>query len=116
MSAEKLEELLESWNPGCTLVLLESGERCHRFDGLKPGKAIPCAILSYSYFKLGFSLPMHPFIHEIRDFYNLAPMQMSPNSFKMAYMFILYDQAFFATLTARELGHFYQLKDASRKL
>lgn len=95
----------------------KAGETCHHFDSLKLGRAIPLTVLSQSYFKLGFSLSMHPFFHEILDFYNLAPMQLTPNSFRMAAcMFILYDQAFSVKLIARELGHFYQMKDTGRKL
>lgn len=117
MNAEKLEKLLSSWNPGCKLVLPEAGERCHRFDNLKFSRAVPQAVLSSSYFKLGFSMPMHPFFLEILNFYSLAPMQLTPNSFRVAAcMFILYDQAFSTVLTARELGYFYQLKDAGRKV
>lgn len=65
MNAYRLEKLLESCTPGCLLVVPRVGERCHRFDSLAPGRAIPSTVLSASFFKLGFSLPLHPFFLEL---------------------------------------------------
>lgn len=75
------------------------------------------AVMSASFFKLGFSLPLHPFFVEILDYFELAPMQLTPNSFRVAAgMFILYSDHLNARLSARELNHFYQLKEAGRKV
>lgn len=73
MNDERLEKLLETCYPGSRLVILKAGERCHRFDSLEIGFPIPYAVVLASFFKLGFSLPMHPFFLEILDFYRLAP-------------------------------------------
>lgn len=74
MNEERLEKLLQSCNPGYQLVIPKAGERCHRFDSLKIGLPIPPAVISTSFFKLGFSLHMHPFFLELLHSYNLAPM------------------------------------------
>lgn len=117
MNADRLARLLEICNPGCHLVLPCAGERCHRFDNFEADQSIPNAVVSASYFKLGFSFPMHPFFIDLLNFYEIAPMQLTPNSFRVAAcMYILYDQAFSVALTARELGYFYQLKDVGRKV
>lgn len=117
MNTDRLERLLEMCNLGCSLVIPSAGERCHKFDDFEPDQVIPDAVLSASYFKLGFSLPMHSFFIEMLKFYDIAPMQLTPNSFRVAAcMYILYDQTFSVALTARELGYFYQLKDVGRKV
>lgn len=117
MNIDKLEKLLESCDPGCNLVVRSVGERCHKFDNFEPDQSIPSAVLSASFFKLGFSLPMHPFFIDLLIFYDITPMQLTPNSFRVeACMLIYYDQTFSVSLTARELGYFYQLKDVGRKV
>lgn len=117
MNIDRLEKFLESCDPGCRLVVPCAGEKCHSFNGLKPGRPVPKAVLSASYFKLGFSFPMHPLFIDILKFYDIAPMQLTPNSYRMtACMFILYNQTFSVPLTARELGYCYQLKDVGRKV
>lgn len=117
MNADRLARLKESCDPGCDLVVPTAGERCHRFGNFEPDQAIPNAVLSASFFKLGFSMPMHPFFVDMLNFYEIAPMQLSPNSFRVAAcMYILYDQTFSVPLTPRELGYFYQLKGVGRKI
>ena len=46
MTPARLQSLLESCNPSCTLVIPKPGERCHRFDILKPDTNYPNAVLS----------------------------------------------------------------------
>ena len=50
MTPARLQSLLESCNPGCTLGFPKPGERCHRFDTLKPGTGYPKAVLSAQLF------------------------------------------------------------------
>lgn len=91
MNEKRLEKLLESCNPVFLLVVPMAGERCHCFDCLEVALPILSAIISTSFFKLGFSLPMHPFFLELLDFYNLAPMQLTPSFFIIvACMIVLY--------------------------
>lgn len=115
MTAQKLENLLEACNPGCSLVVPQPEERCHDFSNFEPDQAIPCAVFSAQFFRLGLSLPLHPFIVDILNTYKLAPLQLTPNSYRMAIcMYILYDSLFQVKLTARELGFFYQLKETGK--
>lgn len=44
MTPARLQSLLEFCNPGCTLVIPQPGERCHRFDSIKPGTDYPNAV------------------------------------------------------------------------
>ncbi|KAL1811046.1 hypothetical protein ACET3Z_021111 [Daucus carota] len=115
MTPARLQSLLESCNPGCTLGIPKPGERCHRFDTLKPGTGYPKAVLSTQFFRLGLSLPLHPFILEVLDFYEVSPMQLTPNSYRMAVcLYILYDIHHGVRMSALELGWFFQLKITGR--
>ena len=115
MTPARLQSLLESCNPGCTLVIPQPGERCHRFDNLKPETNYPNAVLSSQFFRLGLSLPLHPFILEVLDFYEVALMQLTPNSYRMAIcLYILYDIHHGVRMSAVELGWLFQLKLTGR--
>ena len=74
MTPARLQSILESCNPGCTFVLPQPGERCHHFDSLKSGTTSPNVVLSSQFFRLGLSLPVHPFILEILNFYKVSLM------------------------------------------
>ena len=96
-------------------MILKPGERCHRFDTLKPDTNYPNAVLSSQFFRLGISLPLHPFILEILDFYEVSLMQLTPNSYRMAVcLYILYDIHQGVRMSALELGWFFQLKLTGR--
>ena len=69
MTPVRLQSLLESCNRGCTLVIPQPGERRHCFDSLRLETAIPNVVMSSQFFKLGISLPLHPFILKIMDFF-----------------------------------------------
>ena len=110
-SSAKLTLQLDDYNPGCKLVAPQPGERCQSFDNFEPDQAIPGAVLSAQFFRLGLSLPLHPFLHEVIQYYDVAPLQLTPNSYRMAVcMYILYDQLFHPAdrnalaLAARELA------------
>lgn len=115
MNANRLKILLQKCQPQCQLVIPSPGERCHRFDMLEPDQVIPSAVFSATFFRMGISIPLHPFIHDILRLYDLAPLQMTPNAYRMAMcMYILYNQEFDKKMSARELGFFYQLKQTSK--
>lgn len=115
MNPVVLENLLRVYTPGCRLVIPQPGKRCHTFNNFEPDQTIPNDVLPAQFFRLGLSLPLHPFIQDILDFYNIAPLQLNPNSYRMAIcMYILYDLVFEAPLSARELGYFYQLKETGK--
>ena len=115
MTPARLQSLLESYNPGCTLAIPKPRERCHRFDTLNLDTNYPNAVLSSQFFRLGLSLPLHPFILEIMDFYEVSPMQLTHNSYRMAVcLYILYDIHHGVRMSALELGWFFQLKLTGR--
>lgn len=73
-------------------MISKSSDRCHRFDNYEPEKAIPHVVVSISHFKLGFTVPMHPFFVEMLDFYELTPLELTPNSFRVVVcMYVLYE-------------------------
>lgn len=96
-------------------MIPEPGERAHRFDVRTPELGVPYAVISAAFLKVGFFTPIHPFLREVLDFYELAPMQLTPNSYRLAIStYILYSSKFTAPLSAPELGYFIILKDTGR--
>lgn len=116
MTSVKLERLFEECHrPVCKITVPEPGERAHRFDLKIPKQGIPHAVISAAFLRVGVSMPLHPFLREVLDFYQLAPMQLTPNSYRLAIStFILYSSKFTVPLTAPELGYFFRLKDTGR--
>lgn len=115
MIEERLEKFLDSCNPGCRgcrLVIPGIGERCHCFDNLEM-VFLPLVLLFHlPSLSRASPFPCILFSLEIINFYRIAPMQLTPNSFRMAACtFILYNRTFRLTLSSRELGHFYQHKN-----
>lgn len=108
VSVSQLEHLNQFYHTGCTLIIPTKNERCHRFDNFEPDQMIPNAVLSAQFFKLGLSLPLHPFIQDILRFYDIAPFQLIINSYRMAMcLYILYNREFDNNLSAFELSYFY---------
>ena len=62
-------------------------------------------MLSAQFLRLGISLPLRPFILEILDFYEVAPMQLTHNSYRMAVcLYIIYDIYHGVKTSTLELG------------
>lgn len=116
MTLSRLEKLYEECpRPTCTIAIPGPGERAHSFNVRTPELGIPKAVISAAFFKVGVYVPLHPFIREILDFYELAPLQLTPNSYRLAICtYILYASKFTTPLTAKELGYFFKLKDTGR--
>lgn len=84
----KLSNLTASLNPGCHLVTPARGERCHRFDNFGHEQAIPRVVLSAAHLKVGLSMPLHPFIVEISERYDLTPFQLTPTPIALRFVCI----------------------------
>lgn len=113
MSMSKLEKLYEECpHPTCTVVIPETGDGAHRFDVRILERGIPKAIISVTFFKAGVYTLLHPFMRDVLDFYELAPPQLTPNSYRLVIgMYVLYASKFTTFLIVRELGFFFKLKD-----
>ncbi|KAK1365185.1 hypothetical protein POM88_040746 [Heracleum sosnowskyi] len=115
MNANRVKLLLQKHRPKCRLVVPSPGERCHRFDNFELDQQIPCVVFSATFFRMGLSIPLHPFINDIITYYDISPLQMTPNAYRMAMcMYVLYDQQFEKKMSTRELGFFYQLKQTGK--
>lgn len=116
MTLSKLDKLFEECpHPKCTIVIPVPGERAHRFDTRTPELGIPKAVISAAFFKVGVYVPLHPFLRDVLDFYELAPLQLTPNLYRPAIStYILYASKFTEPLTTKELGFFFKLKDTGR--
>lgn len=99
----------------CTIVIPDPGERAHRFNKRTPELGIPKAVISTAFLKVGFFMPIHPFLREVLEFYELAPMQLTPNSYHLAIStYIMYASKFSTPLSAPKLGFFFRLKETGR--
>lgn len=97
----------ESAYPDCDLVIPETGERCYSFSDILPEFSVPDVVISTSFFKVGVYVPFHPFIRDVHEFYDLAPLQLTPNSYRLAInTYILYASTHTSPLIGPELGLF----------
>ena len=92
--------------------------RPHVFD-YNPRLRIPRMVLTPKLVKLGIGPPLHPYFKSIIEWYDIAPIQLSPNSWKLAIaLYMLYrdhnnraptmeDLSFFFRLGASSYGYYY---------
>lgn len=93
------------------MAIPKVGERCHQFGIDEPHQVILDVVLAAS-FKLGFSLPMHPFFLEVLGYFDLALIQLTSNSYRMsACIYVLYSEQLKPQLSPRKLCYLYELKD-----
>lgn len=84
--------------------------RPHRFD-YGPDFKIPRSVLTLKHLALGVGAPLHPYYRDIVEWYDVAPIQLSPNSYKLAAaLFILYHDKNFGAPTMEELNYFFSLR------
>lgn len=78
-----------------------------------PDEKLPTSrmVITNKLVELGIGLPMHPFLHELIKFYDVAPIQLSPNSYRMAIgLYIMYRKKGFPPPSMREISHFLGLR------
>lgn len=83
--------------------------RMHRFN--TPGLPTPRMVITNRLADLGFGCPLHPFLHEMCEFYNIASIQLSPNSYRLAIgVYMMYVNLGYEPPTMDELSHFVSLR------
>lgn len=87
-------------------------DRAHRFDTFARRKVpAPGLVLSASLLRVGMSVPLHPFVVQVLRKFDVAPFQLSPNSYRMIIsLYILYKEMAFPTLSVPEFLWFYTIK------
>lgn len=71
----------------------------------------PSMVLTNKLVEHGFRSPMHPFLREIVSYYQIAPVQLSPHSYRMiSGLYIMYREKGFPTPTMVEISYFVGLR------
>ena len=117
-SKAEIEWCLRYYDKGCIWARPLPWMRPHIFD-YNPRLRIPRMVLTPKLVKLGIGPPLHPYFKAIIEWYDIAPIQLSPNSWKLAIaLYMLYrdhnsraptmeDLSFFFRLGASSYGYYY---------
>ena len=77
---------------------------------------IPRIVLTPLLIKLGVGAPLHPFFRAISEWFDIAPIQLSPNSYRLAIaIYIMYINEGYAPPTMEELSHFLSLRKVAKE-
>ena len=77
------------------------------------GLSIPRMVVTNRLLELGFGNPMHPFLIEIFEYHKIAPIQLSPNSYRLAIgLYMMYINKGYEPPTMEELGFFVSLRQS----
>ncbi|KAK1403105.1 hypothetical protein POM88_002710 [Heracleum sosnowskyi] len=89
--------------------------RPHIFKWPEPFKT-PRMVTSPKLMALGVGAPLHPYLKSILQWYDIAPIQLSPNYYKLALaLFILYnDEGISTPPTMEEFSYFFAIRKSSK--
>ena len=117
-SNAEIKWCLKYYNLGCLWARPHPEMRPHIFD-YNPRLRIPRMVLTPKLVRLGIGFPLHPYFRSILEWFDIAPIQLSPNSWKLAIaLYMLYqdhnqraptmmDLSYFFRLGASSVGYFY---------
>lgn len=72
---------------------------------------IPRMVLSPKLVALGVGAPLHPYLRQVLEWYDLAPIQLSPNSYKLILaLYILYRDLGFDAPSMPEVSYFFSIR------
>ena len=76
----------------------------------------PRIVLTPLLVKLGVGAPLHPFFRAISEWFDIAPIQLSPNSYRLAIaIYIMYINEGFSAPSMEELSHFLSLRKVAKE-
>ena len=117
-SKAEIEWCLKYYDKGCIWARPHPWMRPHIFD-YNPRLRIPRMVLTPKLVRLGIGPPLHPYFRSIIEWFDIAPIQLSPNGWKLAIaLYMLYrdhnnraptmeDLSYFFRLGASSLGYYY---------
>ena len=66
--------------------------------------------------KLGVGAPLHPYFRAISEWFDIAPIQLSPNSYRLVItLYIMYVNKGFPPPSMEDLSHFLSLRKVARE-
>ena len=108
LSWEELEWTMDYYDQKGTAVVPLEEMRAHRFD--IGNCRIPRMVLTPRHISLGAGVPLHPYFEQILEWFDIAPIQLSPNSYKLAAgLYILYKEEGYGAPSMEELSFFFRL-------
>ena len=111
ISKEEIMWLVEYFDVNARWMKPTPEMRIHRFniEGLYP----PRMVITNRLVELGFGNPMHPFLIEIFEYHRIAPIQLSPNSYRLAIgLYMMYINKGYEPPTMEELSYFVSLRQS----
>lgn len=107
--------LIEYYNLEGKWFRSRSFMRMHIFDIV--GLPTPRMVLNNKLVELEFGSPMHDFLHQIINYYNIAPIQLCPNSYRAAIgLYMMYRNKGYEAPTMIEINHFLSLRHSGNDL
>ena len=111
ISKEEIAWLIEYFDVQARWLRPTEQMRIHRFN--VEGLIIPRMVVTNRLLELGFGNPMHPFLIEIFEFHKIAPIQLSPNSYRLAIgIYMMYVNKGYEPPTMEELSYFVSLRQS----
>ena len=108
ISWDELEWLQDYYHMQGKSVVPKAGMRPHRFD--KENIRIPRMVTTLRHVPLGVTAPLPQYYVDMCDWFKVAPIQLSPNSYMLAAgLRILFDKVGLGAPSMRELSHFFRL-------
>nr|XP_017224627.1 PREDICTED: uncharacterized protein LOC108200871 isoform X2 [Daucus carota subsp. sativus] len=108
ISWDELEWLQDYYHMQGKSVVPKEGMRPHRFD--KENIRIPRMVTTLRHVPLGVTAPLPQYYVDMCDWFKVAPIQLSPNSYMLAAgLRILFDKVGLGAPSMRELSHFFRL-------
>ena len=87
--------------------------RPHIFD-YNPRLRIPRMVLTPKLIRLGIGPPLHSYFRSIIEWFDIAPIQLSPNGWKLAIaLYMLYQDHNNRAPTMEDLSYFFRLGASS---
>ena len=112
LSWEELEWTMAYYEQKGTAVVPLEEMRAHRFD--IGNYRIPRLVLTPRHVSLGVGAPIHEYFEVICEWFDVAPIQLSPNSYKLAAgLYILYRDEGYGAPSMEELSYFFRLTRSS---
>ena len=112
LSWEELEWTMAYYEQKGTAVVPLEEMRAHRFD--IGNYRIPRLVLTPRHVSLGVGAPLHEYFEAICEWFDVAPIQLSPNSYKLAAgLYILYKDEGYGAPSMEELSYFFRLTRSS---
>ena len=112
-SKAEIEWCLRYYDKGCIWARPHPWMRPHIFD-YNPRLRIPRMVLTPKLIRLGIGPPLHPYFRSIIEWFDIAPIQLSPNGWKLAIaLYMLYQDHNNRAPTMEDLSYFFRLGASS---